>query len=80
MGQGLGKAGQQGAEVRVLKSGSIDRGPEEGEVEGEDFPPSFSRSGLGPGKGPLIVSPPDRWTLERVASKSESTLRRVHVS
>ena len=40
-----------------------------------DFPPSLSRSVLDTGKGPSIASPPDCWTLERVASKLGPTLR-----
>ena len=63
-----------------FKSGYIDRGPKEEEVEVEDFPSSFSRSALGTGNGPLIVSSPDFWTLERAANKPGLTLHCIHMS
>ena len=68
--------------MHVFNSGYIDPGPkkEEVEVEVEEFPSSPSGSALGMRREPLIISPPDCWTLERVASKSGSTLHCLHVS
>ena len=66
--------------MHIPKSGYIDRGPGKEEVGVEGFPSSISRSALGTGKVPLIISPPDCWTLERVATKSGLTLHCLHIS